>query len=100
MVFKAVIWDFGGVITSSPFDAFNAYEAARGLPHNTIRGINAINPDRRRQDQDFARICAIWGAIWLLITFSVLHESAIAFGPSVLGRIGKLTGDSLFAMLA
>ena len=45
MAFKAVIWDFGGVITSSPFDAFNAYEASRGLPHNTIRGINAVNPD-------------------------------------------------------
>ena len=45
MAFRAVIWDFGGVITSSPFDAFNAYEAAHGLPHNTIRGINAINPD-------------------------------------------------------
>jgi putative hydrolase of the HAD superfamily len=45
MTFKAVIWDFGGVITSSPFDAFNAYEAGRGLPHNVIRGINAINPD-------------------------------------------------------
>ena len=45
MAFKAVIWDFGGVITSSPFDAFNAYEAERGLPRNVIRGINAINPD-------------------------------------------------------
>ncbi|MEO0721388.1 MAG: HAD family hydrolase, partial [Pseudomonadota bacterium] len=28
----AVIWDFGGVISSSPFDAFNAYEAENGLP--------------------------------------------------------------------
>ncbi len=44
-MFKAVIWDFGGVITSSPFDAFNRYEAARDLPHNFIRGVNARNPD-------------------------------------------------------
>jgi putative hydrolase of the HAD superfamily len=43
--FKAVLWDFGGVITTSPFDAFNRYEAARGLPHNLFRSINAINPD-------------------------------------------------------
>ena len=43
--FRAVIWDFGGVITSSPFDAFNRHEAERGLPHNAIRGINARNPD-------------------------------------------------------
>ena len=45
MNFDAVIWDFGGVITSSPFDAFNAYEAERGLPRDTIRAINARNPD-------------------------------------------------------
>jgi putative hydrolase of the HAD superfamily len=44
-VFKAVIWDFGGVITSSPFEAFNRYEAERGLPRDTIRRINSINPD-------------------------------------------------------
>ena len=43
--FKAVLWDFGGVITTSPFDAFNRHEAARGLPHNLFRSINAINSD-------------------------------------------------------
>ena len=43
MGFKAVLWDFGGVITSSPFDSFNRYEAARGLPRNFIRGVNAVN---------------------------------------------------------
>ena len=41
---KAVLWDFGGVITSSPFDAFNRYEAEKGLPKDFIRGINAKNP--------------------------------------------------------
>ncbi|NWH08755.1 MAG: HAD-IA family hydrolase [Alphaproteobacteria bacterium] len=40
---KAVIWDFGGVITTSPFEAFNRYEAERGLPADFIRGINARN---------------------------------------------------------
>jgi putative hydrolase of the HAD superfamily len=44
MTIEAVIWDFGGVITSSPFDAFNRYEADRGFPHNVIRTINATNP--------------------------------------------------------
>lgn len=43
--FDAVLWDFGGVILSSPFEAFNALEAARGLPADTIRRINAQNPD-------------------------------------------------------
>jgi putative hydrolase of the HAD superfamily len=42
---QAVLWDFGGVILSSPFDAFNAYEAELGLPPDSIRKINAINPD-------------------------------------------------------
>jgi len=42
---EAVIWDFGGVLTSSPFEAFNRYEAGRGLPKDFIRGINATNPD-------------------------------------------------------
>lgn len=42
---KAVIWDFGGVLTSSPFEAFNRYEAERGIPKDFIRGINATNPD-------------------------------------------------------
>lgn len=42
---SCVIFDFGGVITSSPFEAFNMLETRHGLPPNFIRGINAINPD-------------------------------------------------------
>ncbi|MBC7104101.1 MAG: HAD-IA family hydrolase [Parvibaculum sp.] len=42
---EAVIWDFGGVLTSSPFEAFNRYEAERGLARDFIRSINAANPD-------------------------------------------------------
>jgi putative hydrolase of the HAD superfamily len=41
----AVIWDFGGVFTSSPFEAFNQLEAERGLPKDLIRTVNATNPD-------------------------------------------------------
>ena len=41
---EAVIFDFGGVITESPFEAFNKLEAARGLPKDFIRRINATNP--------------------------------------------------------
>ena len=42
--FKAVIFDFGGVITSSPFEAFNRLEDERGLPRDFIRSVNALNP--------------------------------------------------------
>lgn len=44
MSLAAVIWDFGGVFTGSPFEAFNAFEAANGLPRDFIRGVNATNP--------------------------------------------------------
>ena len=44
-MFKAVLWDFGGVITSSPFEAFNRYEAENGLPEDFLRSINATDPE-------------------------------------------------------
>jgi putative hydrolase of the HAD superfamily len=42
---RAVLWDFGGVILSSPFEAFAAYERERGLPDGLLRRLNATNPD-------------------------------------------------------
>ena len=41
MSFSAVLWDFDGVITTSPFDAFNRFEAERGVPRDFIRSVNA-----------------------------------------------------------
>jgi putative hydrolase of the HAD superfamily len=43
--YRAVLWDFGGVLTESPFEAFRRYERRRGLPDDFIRGLNAVNPD-------------------------------------------------------
>lgn len=40
---KAVLWDFGGVILSSPFEAFRHYEREHGLPQDFIRSVNATN---------------------------------------------------------
>jgi putative hydrolase of the HAD superfamily len=40
---KAVIWDFGGVLTTSPFEAFARFEHERGLPTEIIRRTNAAN---------------------------------------------------------
>ena len=45
----AALFDFGGVILSSPFDAFNAYEAEAGLEPDTIRRLNATDPDTRKE---------------------------------------------------
>lgn len=44
-VIRAVLWDFGGVILSSPFEAFNRFEDTQGLPQDFIRRVNATNPD-------------------------------------------------------
>jgi|TARA_B110000263_G_C15244275_1_gene480925 putative hydrolase of the HAD superfamily len=42
---KAVFWDFGGVITSSPFESFNRFEVQNHLPENFLRSVNSTNPD-------------------------------------------------------
>ena len=89
MGLAAVIWDFGGVITSSPFEAFNRYEGERGLPHNFIRTVNATNPDHNawakfeRSEIDAAR-------------FDVrFAEEAKALGQTVRGSeiLPLLSGD-------
>jgi putative hydrolase of the HAD superfamily len=40
---EAVIWDFGGVLTTSPFEAFARFEREHGLPADIIRRTNAVN---------------------------------------------------------
>lgn len=44
MGIKAVLWDFGGVILTSPFDAFRQFEEKCGLPQDFLRKVNATNP--------------------------------------------------------
>lgn len=93
---KAVIWDFGGVITSSPFEAFNRYEAGRGLPENTIRQINASNPDDNawalfeRAEIDAARFDALFA------------EEAAVLGHDIRGGdvLKLLSGDIRPRMVA
>lgn len=64
----AVLWDFGGVILSSPFDAFGRYEASANLPHGFIRSLNAKNPDTNawakfeRSDVSFDEFCELFEA--------------------------------------
>ena len=38
-----MFFDFGGVISTSPFDAFAAYERRSGVPEGFIRRVNATN---------------------------------------------------------
>jgi putative hydrolase of the HAD superfamily len=41
---QAVLWDFGGVFTTSPFENFNKLEAEVGAPRDFIRRVNSTNP--------------------------------------------------------
>ena len=89
MTVKAVIWDFGGVITSSPFEAFNRYEAEKGLPHNLFRTVNSTNPDSNawalfeRNEIDAAGFDEMF------------HQESGALGHPVRGAevLGLLSGD-------
>jgi putative hydrolase of the HAD superfamily len=45
MTVTAVLFDFGGVVLSSPLEAFDAYEREQGLPAGVIRRINTTEPD-------------------------------------------------------
>ena len=68
------MFDFGGVVTTSPFEAFARLEAERGLPTGFIRTVNATNPDQNawarleRNELSLNAFAAAWaaeaGALW------------------------------------
>ena len=85
----AVIWDFGGVFTTSPFDAFARYEREKGLPADIIRRTNAAN----HHDNAWARFER---AEVDLDTFDQLFATeSRALGAEVRGRdvLPLLSGD-------
>ena len=43
-VIRAALFDLGGVILSSPFEAFAIYERDHDLPDGFLRRVNTINP--------------------------------------------------------
>ena len=65
---RAVLWDFGGVLLSSPFEAFSRYEHDHGLPRNFIRTLNATEPDTNawarfeRSEVSFDEFCDLFEA--------------------------------------
>ena len=79
MVIRAVMFDFGGVISSSPFEAFARFEAERNLPPDFIRTVNATNPDANawaqleRSEVDIDAFVALWTAEALLLGHELAH---------------------------
>lgn len=84
-----MLFDFGGVILSSPFEAFARYEADRGLPPDTIRTINATNPDTNAWARLERSEVDIDGFV---VAF---EEEALALGHRLSGRavLALLAGD-------
>ena len=86
---EAVLWDFGGVILTSPFEAFARYERESGLPDGFIRGLNATNPDTNawakleRTEVDIPTFCELFEA------------EALAAGHTLVGQdvLACLSGD-------
>jgi len=94
-VIRAALFDFGGVILSSPFEAFARYERSHDLPDGFLRTVNATNPDTNawarleRSEVDLAGFAELFTS-----------ESA-ALGHAVDGAdvLGLLSGDIRPAMV-
>ena len=86
---EAVIWDFGGVFTTSPFEAFARYEREKGLPKDLIRKINSTN----HEDNAWARFER--AELDVAGFDEAFLEEAKALGHHVPGSdvIGLLAGD-------
>ena len=92
---RSVMFDFGGVITTSPFEAFARYEKERGLPDGFIRLVNSTDPDTNawshleRGHLDVAAFAAAF------------EEEALRLGHGVDGRevLSRLSGDIRPAMV-
>jgi putative hydrolase of the HAD superfamily len=95
-VISAVLWDFGGVILTSPFEAFARYESELGLAVGFVRRVNATNPDRNawakleRNEVDAAGFAALF------------EEEARSLGGEVSGIrvLELLAGDLRPSMVA
>ena len=89
MVIRAVLFDFGGVISSSPFEAFAHLETERGLPKDFIRTVNATNPDGNA----WARLER--GEVDLETFGSLWSDEASALGHELDGRLvlERLAGE-------
>jgi putative hydrolase of the HAD superfamily len=95
MGIRAVIFDFGGVILTSPFEAFARYERDNGLPEGFLRRLNATNPDTNAWSR-LERAEVDWSG------FADLYEAeARAAGHEIDGRavLALLAGEVRPAMV-
>lgn len=93
--FSSIFWDFGGVITSSPFEAFKKFEIENDLPENFLRKVNSTNPQNNA---------------WALLEQSKINQmefndlffqesSELGFGVNGLKVLDLLEGDLRLGMV-
>ena len=98
---EAVIWDFGGVFTASPFEAFERYEREKGIPVGVIRKINSTNHENNawamfeRSDLDFAGFDAAYAAEALALGFQIPGRDVVAllageFRPEMIEALRRI----------
>ena len=93
--YSSIFWDFGGVITSSPFEAFKKFEIENDLPENFLRKVNSTNPQNNA---------------WALLEQSKINQmefndlffqesSELGFGVKGLKVLDLLEGDLRLGMV-
>jgi putative hydrolase of the HAD superfamily len=109
-VIEAVLFDFGGVVTTSPFDNFARLEERRGVPADTIRRINSTNPDTNawaqyeRNDVDVAGFCELFEAEAAAIGYEIPGQEVLdclktEIRPFMLDAIRRIREHYRTAML-
>lgn len=84
---RAVLWDFGGVILSSPFEAFARYESEHGLPAGFLRAVNTADAHGNA-----------WARLERGELDAVAFDGAFADESAALGH--RVRGDDVLALLA
>ncbi|HQF93335.1 MAG TPA: HAD-IA family hydrolase [Microthrixaceae bacterium] len=109
-MFDAVFFDFGGVILSSPFEAFAVYEQRVGLPPDAVRTINATNPDDNawarfeRSEIDVAEFVATFEREALELGFELSGADVLAcldgeLRPEMVDVVRRCSADYTTALL-
>ena len=93
-----MLWDFGAVTTTSPLDNLKRYEAARGLPLNFIRGVNAINHHDNAWAKFESSRCTVeeFDVLFAAETAAAGHEIR---GNEVIGLLGGDVRPRMVAVL-
>ena len=107
---KAVFWDFGGVITSSPFESFNKFEKENSLPQDFLRKVNSTNPDANawakleRNELDIHKFDKLFEKESRNLGFPVKGKDVLALlkgevRPEMIQALKKIKGNLLQACL-